>query len=369
MYNVVIIGAGASGIGCAIQLKEIGVEKVVVIDKGEIGQSFKLWPEEMRFISPSFPGNAFELLDLNSIALQTSPAFSLNTEHPTGREYAQYLEILVEYFGIKVQTHNEVKSVVKIDQVYQLQTSLGMIKAKFIIYAGGDFHNPNQSVFPGAELCIHNSQVRSWTKLSGERFFIIGGYESAIDAAVNLSLAGKKATVIAKNNPLADAETSDPSVALAPFTVDRLKAELPVGNITLVNNQTCIKVEHNNNKYIISAASGKKWSCISKPILATGFTNRLGVVENFFSYDSESVVEISNLDESTQNANIFLAGPIVKHEGVILCFIYKFRQRFAVVVAEIAKRMGINTQSFIDHYKKHNMYLDDLTCCKEECVC
>ena len=49
----------------------------------------------------------------------------------------------------------------------------------------------------GAELCLHNSRVRSWASLDGDERVVIGGYESGVDAAVNLARAGKRATVLA----------------------------------------------------------------------------------------------------------------------------------------------------------------------------
>ena len=55
--DLVIIGAGASGIGCAVQAKAFGIEpsRTLVVDRADrIGATFEQWPAEMRFISPSF---------------------------------------------------------------------------------------------------------------------------------------------------------------------------------------------------------------------------------------------------------------------------------------------------------------------------
>ena len=71
----VIVGAGAAGIGVARALQEVGVP-FVILERHEIGGSFRRWPKEMRFITPSFPSNSFGTLDLNSIAIGTSPAFT-----------------------------------------------------------------------------------------------------------------------------------------------------------------------------------------------------------------------------------------------------------------------------------------------------
>ena len=57
-YDVVIVGAGSAGIGTALVLtKTFGLEtsRVICIEQGEkVGTSFRQWPSEMRFISPSF---------------------------------------------------------------------------------------------------------------------------------------------------------------------------------------------------------------------------------------------------------------------------------------------------------------------------
>ena len=56
----------------------------------------------MRFISPSFNQQGWtENFDLNSIAKGTSPAYSLHTEHPSGNEYADYLDAIVKLNKLK----------------------------------------------------------------------------------------------------------------------------------------------------------------------------------------------------------------------------------------------------------------------------
>jgi len=82
MHDVIIVGAGPAGIGVAVALREVGVDNILVLDRHEVGASFKRWPREMRFITPSFTSNAFGLLDLNAIVAGTSPAYTLDQEHP-----------------------------------------------------------------------------------------------------------------------------------------------------------------------------------------------------------------------------------------------------------------------------------------------
>ncbi len=57
-YGVVIVGAGASGVGMSHELKRLGIKRFTMLERHEVGASFLRWPREMRFISPSFTGTA-----------------------------------------------------------------------------------------------------------------------------------------------------------------------------------------------------------------------------------------------------------------------------------------------------------------------
>ena len=117
-YDVVIIGAGPAGIGMSSMLKDFGIKKMLVVEKGKVGQTFDMWPEEMRFITPSFTTNFWGQMDLNSIATGTSPAFTLETEHPSGKEYAKYLRTLSEHFELPIKENTEVENVEYIDNTF-----------------------------------------------------------------------------------------------------------------------------------------------------------------------------------------------------------------------------------------------------------
>ncbi|NJR62379.1 MAG: NAD(P)-binding domain-containing protein [Cyanobacteria bacterium CRU_2_1] len=63
-----VIVAGASGIGVGVVLKDLGLENFAILERHQIGESFRRWPQEMHFITPSFPSHGFGHLDLNAIA-------------------------------------------------------------------------------------------------------------------------------------------------------------------------------------------------------------------------------------------------------------------------------------------------------------
>ena len=115
-YDVIVVGGGAAGVGVAIALAHAGIENFLVVDRNEIGSSFASWPEETRFITPSFPSNSIGMLDLNSIAVGVSPAFSMRVEHPTGSEFARHLQDLATFFELPIQENTDVINIEKKDE-------------------------------------------------------------------------------------------------------------------------------------------------------------------------------------------------------------------------------------------------------------
>lgn len=368
-YDVVIVGAGAAGVGCGIVLRDLGVERFVILERHEVGASFARWPAEMRFITPSFTSNGFGMLDLNAVALDTSPAFTLNREHPTGREYAEYLQLIAGHFQLPIRTGVDVLGLEALpdDGGFALRTSEGEARARFVVWAGGEFQYPRVHAFPGAEHCLHASTVRSWRDLEGDDFVIVGGFESGMDAAYHLTRMGKRVRVL-DDAAAWELETSDPSVSLSPYTRERLDLVLETGRLELVGDAWVEGVERVDSGFRIVGGEGASWETPAPPILATGFVGSLDLVREHFAWDEMQRAILTDDDESTKTPGLFVVGPSLRHEGVIFCYIYKFRQRFAVVAAAIGARLGLDLEP-LEIYRDNNMFLDDLSCCLGECRC
>jgi putative flavoprotein involved in K+ transport len=365
-YDVVIVGAGAAGVGMGAVLQELGVPRWTILERHEIGASFLRWPAEMRFISPSFTSNGFGLLDLNAVTLATSPAYTLHEEHPTGKNYAHYLKAVAGHFELPVQEGVEVYNVEPAGEQFRLHTSLGQVQSRFVIWAAGEFQYPNQAPFPGSEHCIHNATVPSWQTLAGDEFVVVGGYESGIDAAVNLVRLGKSVRVLDDTAPWDD-QSPDPSLSLAPYTRGRLRKAQATGRLELIPVGV-EQVERQNGHFVIHGLAGERWTSPTPPILATGFAGSLSLIHGLFDWHEQFYyARLTEQDESTKTPGLFVVGPSVRHGHIVLCFIYKFRQRFAVVANAIGERLGLET-GVLARYRPQ-MYLDDLSCCDDTCAC
>lgn len=497
-YDVLVVGAGCSGVGTALMLTAtfgLTKDRVVCIERGaEVGESFRRWPKEMRFISPSFNQQGWTgTFDLNSISKGTSPAFSLHAEHPSGNEYANYLQAIANKHELNIKHRTEVLSVKSIgtEEVPFFSVdikSLGnsgaassssggvgttqTVTARFIVWAAGEFQYPHappssgdaasvapmevegsekkktfmdevkevkeakedgehdhdhghghahgaaksdiaktSQGLPGSELCMHNSQVRSWAEVPGTDFIVIGGYESGIDATVNLAKAGKQVTVMA-STPCWGVLNADASMELAPYTANRLReclsddfkgpkpklyaplrvvrveknAEKGGFNVVAVWKQA-EEASHAPLREMVAKAPeesiGTEGSTITlhtpnPPILGTGFEGSVAAAApHLFEFADSSDPEkkgcldgaplLTKDDESTKVPGVFLVGPTVSHGHLSFCFVYKFRQRFAVVANAICEGLGVDTKAAVIECRKNNMYLDDFSCCADTC--
>ena len=366
-YNVIVVGAGAAGVGVSISLMHAGVEDFLLVDRDTIGSSFASWPEETRFITPSFPSNSIGMLDLNSIAIGVSPAFNMRVEHPTGKQYAAHLQGLADYFELPVGEGLEIKSIEKSGDIFNLKVDDKTLQAKNVIWAAGEYQHPSINIFDGSELCRHTSTVPKYGDLEGDDFIIIGGYESGIDGAYHLAKNNKKVSVFDINCPWGEA-SSDPSIALSTFSFERMLHPSFDENVELFAEAMISSVTLVDGTYEVTTQDGKVFKTKTQPLLASGFDGSHKFVSHLFEQREDKFPVLSERDESTITPGMFLSGPSVRHDGHIFCFIFKYRQRFGIVAQAIAESLDLPTEEFIEAYKGWGMYLDDLSCCGQECL-
>jgi cation diffusion facilitator CzcD-associated flavoprotein CzcO len=369
VLDVLIVGAGPAGLGCAIALRECGVENLLVVDRDGVGASFEKWPVQMRMITPSFHSNPYGQVDLNAITPHTSPADYLRTEHPTGQEYARYLRSLAQHYEIPLRGGVEVKGIGKKKDIFHLTTSADPIRARFVIWAAGEFFHPDNGGIEGAEWCLHNSTIADWRDLPGVEHAVIGGFESGIDAAIHLARAGKSVHVLSRGEPWHH-DSPDPSRTLTPYTRDRLKSVYleAAGSIRLYKNADIVRVERYDECFAVIDRDGIPFEISTPPILCTGFGGALRGVEEHFNDESGKPVFSEEADESLVTSGLFYSGPALQHRGTLFCFIYKFRGRFGIIARAIAERLDLEWSGPLKLWWQRGFLIEDLACCTD-CTC
>ena len=179
-HEVIVIGAGFSGIGAAIKLAETGISDYLVVDDGDGVGGCWHWN--------TYPGIA---VDIPSFSYQ----FSFETRADWSRVYAPgaelkaYAEDLVDKYGVRprLRLNTRVSSAAFDDaaHIWRLATAGGEeLTARFVITAQGALSQPKLPEIDGldefAGTAMHTSRWDHSQDLRGKRVAIIGTGASAI---------------------------------------------------------------------------------------------------------------------------------------------------------------------------------------------
>ena len=165
-----------------------------------------------------------------------------------------------------------------------------------------------------------------------------------------------------------DEDSSDPSVSLSTYSFERMRRAEFQKNVELFPRTPVSSVSLMEQVYEIKTEDGQIFKSNVQPLLASGFEGSHKFVSHLFDKREDGFPLLNEQDESTIEPGMFLCGPSVRHDNHDFCFIFKFRQRFAIVAQAIASSLEIGTDEFVEAYRGWGMYLDDLSCCGQECL-
>ena len=264
---------------------------------------------------------------------------------------------------------NDNKPRVSFDLIwYELMLSSAQIlEAQYVFIGIGDFSYPYRPNIPGNNYGIHYADIQTYQPFSNQMQTVIGGNEAGFDVAISLAKRGIPTTIYTAESGL-ESKAADPSKRLSTFTIGRYLEYADLIHVESHKQLVAIKKEPTTFK--LTFADSSTATSQTKPIFATGFAvSQSHLVSSLFEI-RENRPLLTTTDESTKSPNVFLIGPQVTHDDVVLCYIYKYRQRFAPLAEEILVRqhMAINPQ-ITKQYKKANMFLEHFDDCDVNCQC
>ncbi|PTE32238.1 YpdA family putative bacillithiol disulfide reductase [Mammaliicoccus fleurettii] len=182
-YESLIIGGGPCGLSAAIEQKRRGIN-TVVIEKGNVVDAIYNYPTHQTFFSSS-----------DKLGIGDVP-FIVEDLKPKRNQALVYYREVVKHHQLDVRTFEEVLAVKKVDNRFLVSTTKQTYKVRFLTIATGYYGQPNSLDVEGQEL----SKVMHYFKEAHPYFnqdvVIIGGKNSAVDAAIELEKAGAKVTVL-----------------------------------------------------------------------------------------------------------------------------------------------------------------------------
>jgi thioredoxin reductase (NADPH) len=189
LLDVVIVGAGPTGLACAIELARAGYT-YVVLEKGCLVNSLFHFPTQMVYFTTP------ELLEIGGIPL-VSPH-----EKPTRLEALRYYRRAAEAVGVRVHTYEKVLSVAGRDGAFEIATErVGTgepraYRSRKVIVATGYYDNPKRLGIPGESLPKVSHYYTESHPFVGREVLVIGAANSAAEAALDLFRGGARVTLV-----------------------------------------------------------------------------------------------------------------------------------------------------------------------------
>ncbi|MBI2682096.1 MAG: YpdA family putative bacillithiol disulfide reductase [Acidobacteriales bacterium] len=192
--DVVVIGAGPTGLACAIEAQNVGA-KVVVIDKGCLVNSLFHYPPGMVFFTTP------ELLEIGDIPFTTA------NQKPTREEALQYYRHVAQHYKLTVNTYERVVAVDGDDGSFRV-TTIGAgemvheYKARKLVVAIGYYDLPNVIGVPGETLPKVFHYYKEPHPFYDTDVVVIGAKNSAAEAALDLWRHGARVTLVHRGEGL-----------------------------------------------------------------------------------------------------------------------------------------------------------------------
>jgi thioredoxin reductase (NADPH) len=197
LRDVLIVGAGPSGLATAIAAKQHGLDYAIV-EKGVLVNSIFNFPMHMVFFTTP------ELLEIGGLPLVTP------YDKPTRLEALRYYRRVVDTYDLPISFHEKVTSIEREpDGRFIVETEndrgVGRVReARAVVLAIGYYDLPNYLHIPGEDLPHVSHYYTDAHPYYRRRVVIVGGKNSAAEAALELFRAGVHVTIVHRHPALGD---------------------------------------------------------------------------------------------------------------------------------------------------------------------
>jgi thioredoxin reductase (NADPH) len=302
-YDLICIGAGPTGLATAIEAKRAGMQPLV-IDKACICNSLYHYPVNMVFFTTP------ELLEIGDLPLVSA------AEKPTRVEALKYYRKAAEHYGLELRLYERVLHVDGNDGNFTVVTKTekceeARYRGKKIAVATGYYDLPNLLGIQGEDLPHVSHYYREPHPFWKQDVVVIGGKNSAAEAALDLFRNGARVTLVHRGKELG----ATIKYWVRPDIENRIKA----GQIKALLNT---RVEEITKGEVVVENHAQTKRIPAKQVFAlTGYHPDFSFMESMgVKLDAES--KKPAFDPNTHESNvpgIYLAGVVIggRHTGEI----------------------------------------------------
>ena len=294
-YDLVSIGAGPTGLACAIEAVRAGL-KPVVIDKGALCNSIYHYPVNMVFFTTP------ELLEIGDLPLVCA------AEKPTRVEALKYYRKAAEHYGLELKLYEQVTGLQGADGNFVVSTKAERgversYRAAKVVVATGYYDLPNRLGVSGENLPHVSHYYTEPHEFWKRDVVVVGGKNSAAEAALDLWRNGARVTMVHRKAELG----STIKYWVRPDIQNRINA----GQIVMHFESELREIKP--HEVVIENSSGKQRLPAQQVFLLTGYHPDFDFIESL-GVKLDAVTKKPTMDPKTHESNIpglYLAGVVI----------------------------------------------------------
>lgn len=187
--ELIIIGAGPIGLACGIEAQKAGMS-YAILEKGCLVNSLYNYPHNMTFFSTS------ERLEIGGVP------FISNNPKPTRSEALEYYRRVCTSWNLNVKLYEKVNDVKKDGDGFEIHTTKGIYKSKYVILALGFYDLPYLLNVEGEHLPKVKHYYDEPHPYFGQKVAVIGAANSAVDVALETWRKGAEVTMIIRESEI-----------------------------------------------------------------------------------------------------------------------------------------------------------------------
>ena len=181
--DAIIVGGGPCGLSAAIELQNIGLQPII-IEKGNVVNALYHYPTHQTFFSTS-----------EKLAIGEVP-FIIEERKPRRNQALVYYREVVKMKNLQVHRFEKVLHVTKLeDGNFHVKSDKDEYVTPYVVIATGYYDQPNFMNIPGEDLPKVFHYFKEAHPFFDTDVLVIGGKNSAVDAALELNKAGARVTV------------------------------------------------------------------------------------------------------------------------------------------------------------------------------